>query len=212
MNFDGSRVLDVGFGRGEFLLLAKSLGASAEGVELDPAAVALARSLGFVAHQGEVADLNPEDPFDLVTFLDVVEHPLRPVEMLERAIRSLADGGLLVIWTPNGDAACPESHYVTFRVDLEHMQYFTADTCGFLARRLGLKIVHLEMLGFPALSDIDRPLEARGGMAQMIKQRLGRAPAYRSAWDWKERMLRAVRVKPDDRTGTYHLFCIMQKG
>lgn len=210
MRLRRSKVLDVGFGRAEFLLRARSLGATAKGVELDPTAVRLAQALSLDVHLGGVADLAPEVLFDLVTLFDVVEHPLRPMDMLQHAVGLLAGDGLLAIWTPNGAAARRDPERVTFRVDLEHLQYLTTDTCEYLAERLGLRIVHLETLGHPALSGIDKPL--RPERAQGAMRRLKRSPVYSAAWKWKERLLRTAGHQASDRQGDYHLFCIMRNG
>lgn len=110
----GSRVVDVGCGRGELLVAAAKMGAShALGIEYSRAAVDLAR------HTVEVHALNDscevvladarqlpiEDACaDLVTFLDVVEH-LSEDELtgaLLEARRVLAPGGRVFIHTmPN---------------------------------------------------------------------------------------------------------------
>ena len=211
MQFRGSRVLDIGFGRAEFLLQARALGAIPEGVEVDPDAVSVARSLGIDVHLGDLTSLPAGRRFDLMTLLDVVEHPLCPLEMLEHASRRLADQGLLAIWTPNGDAGRDRNDHATFRVDLEHMQYFTAQTCEVVAERLGLHTVHLETLGFPVLGGIADE-GGRRTRFDTVKSRLGRTSLYRRAWAWKDRLVKAVRLESDERRGTYHLFCIMRKG
>jgi 2-polyprenyl-3-methyl-5-hydroxy-6-metoxy-1,4-benzoquinol methylase len=207
----GARVLDVGFGRGDFLLRVAALGASAEGIEPDPSAVESGRSLGLDVRLGAVTELGEDAPYDLVTLFDVVEHPLRPMDVLQHCARLTASGGHLAIWTPNGAAVRHDPRWVTFRVDLEHLQYFTADTCEYVAERLGLAVVHLETLGYPALAGIEKPSRARAGNDLAIVRRLKRSRAYAATWGWGERLRRAVRHQTDLREGDYHLFCVLRK-
>jgi SAM-dependent methyltransferase len=212
MPLEGARVLDVGFGRGEFLYRMRALGAQPFGVEFDPRAVESIRSLGIGAFLGDVVELETDHRFDLVSLLDFVEHPLRPMDALIAASKLLAKGGLLILWTPNGDAGrATASGQVTFRVDLEHMQYFTPETCLQIAARLKLSVVHLETLGFPELGGMDKSRKAPAGRLDFMMRSARRASWYRAAWKWKHKLLRVMRDEGDDRRGTYHLFCIMRK-
>ena len=47
MAFQRKRVLDVGFGRAHFMWCLQALGAEVHGIELDDAAIAIARALGM---------------------------------------------------------------------------------------------------------------------------------------------------------------------
>jgi methionine biosynthesis protein MetW len=100
------RVLDVGCGRGEFSIgFARALGiAGIQGVDGSPDAVASARARGIPA---TVADLNRDTlPFesgsmDLVVMVETIEH-LEDVEhCLDEVRRVLAQGGSLLVTTPN---------------------------------------------------------------------------------------------------------------
>jgi 2-polyprenyl-3-methyl-5-hydroxy-6-metoxy-1,4-benzoquinol methylase len=211
MAFRGAKVLDVGFGRAFLLHCFKQLGATPYGVELDGKAVEYARSLGIEnVFQGTLDDLPEGVRFDLVSMKELVEHPLDPMALIERACGLLKEGGLLMIYTPNGGAAEREEHPTTFRIDLEHMQYFTMETCGYLARRLNFRIVHLETLGFPILKDVGRSVaesrrRLRAGMVKLARSCPGFAPLNRARRRW------ANNPAADERRGVYKLFCILQK-
>ena len=114
------------------------------GVELDTQALEIAKFLGIDAFKGNLVDFISEKKYDLITLLDFVEHPLKPMDTLRKASELLKPGGLLAIWTSKGDFECFEKTPTTFRVDFEHMQYFTTDTCLFVASKLRLRVVHLE--------------------------------------------------------------------
>jgi 2-polyprenyl-3-methyl-5-hydroxy-6-metoxy-1,4-benzoquinol methylase len=93
------RVLDIGSGDGGFLENAKSIGWTVVGVDVDPAAVANARSRGLDVRQGTVHDV--EGPFDLITMSHVIEHLHDPIEVLRACYRLLSPGGSLWLETPN---------------------------------------------------------------------------------------------------------------
>lgn len=211
MVFRGANVLDVGFGRAFLLHCFRELGATAYGVELDGKAVQYARSLGIEnVFQGTLDDLPQGVRFDLVSMKELVEHPLDPLALIERACSLLNPGGLMMIYTPNGGAAAFEQHPTTFRIDLEHMQYFTTETCGYLARRLDLRIVHLETLGFPILEGVRRSVAKNRGS---LKARIATAARACPGFPALDRVRRRLANNPaaDERRGVYKLFCILQK-
>ena len=153
-------MLDVGFGRAGFLFQLKRLGAIPFGIELDPRALDFAKQLGIDTFKGDISDFSSDARFDVVALLDMVEHPLSLMNMLKRSSELLRKRGHILIWTPNGGYSGPDGNPATFRVDLEHMQYFTLETCFFVAAKLKLRVVHLETLGFPSLHGIDRPFSS----------------------------------------------------
>jgi len=208
MSFEASRVLDVGFGRGSFLYFLKTLGAIPFGLELDTQAIEFAKFLGIEVFQGDLADYSSETKFDLVTLMDLVEHPLNSLDIIRKSSELLQSGGLLSIWTPNGDFVRLDKSLTTFRVDLEHMQYFTPDTCLFIASALKLRTVHLETLGFPSLKGIDKPLSEKDALTPLIKKIGKRIPGFSMLNNFRRRLLSS---KESERNGSYHLFCIMQK-
>ena len=208
MNFETLRVLDIGFGRASFLYCLKKLGAIPFGIELDNQAIEFAKFLGFGVFQGNMVDFVSETKYDLITLLELVEHPLNPMELLRKSSELLQRGGFLAIWTPNGDFASLEKSPTTFRVDLEHMQYFTPDTCLFIAAELKLRVVHLESLGFPCLKGIDKPLSKNESLLVFIKRIIKSIPGFCTIENFRHKLFKSGQ---DERIGAYHLFCIMQK-
>lgn len=92
MKFEGARVLDIGFGRASFLYCLKKLGANPFGLELDTQAIEIAKFLGIEAFRGDLVDFVSETNFDLITLLDLVEHPLNPMITLRKASELLKPG------------------------------------------------------------------------------------------------------------------------
>ena len=210
MAFENKRVLDVGFGRAHFMWCLQSLGADVHGIELDDAAIAIARQLGLTSVRNATIDECADDaPYDLIVLNDVVEHPLAPMKLLHACAKLLAPGGVLLIWTPNGGAARGAEAPVTFRVDLEHMQYLTPEACSMMSGVLGLQISHFETYGFPSLSNLEGALQQSGGSTRVRRAARavpGLAKAVRKFRTWKSQW-----TSPDGRLGAYHLFCIYQK-
>jgi SAM-dependent methyltransferase len=97
------RLLEVGCGSGSRLAALRQMGWSAEGQDVDPAAVAHAREThGLEVHLGPLEELSlPEGSFDVVALSHVLEHALDPVSLLEACRRVLKLGGRLVLVTPN---------------------------------------------------------------------------------------------------------------
>ena len=86
------RVLEVGFGNGEFLGFCRERGWQVSGTELQPELCTLAREAGFDAHEANRLDDLPRAEFDLVVALDVFEHidPERSIAFLGSLATRLA--------------------------------------------------------------------------------------------------------------------------
>jgi SAM-dependent methyltransferase len=210
LRLEGARVLDVGFGRARMLYDLLRLGAIPYGVELDDRALAFARALGIAnVRKGTLEGLPPDERFDAILLCDLVEHPLDPLPLLAEAARRLEPGGLLLVWTPNGSAAQGEREPVTFRVDLEHMQYFTPASLARAAAAIGLGVVHLETTGFPDLQGIDRPRGQSAPLAQRIKGGLRALPGFGTLNRVRRSVLGAG--EGGERNGTYSLFALLER-
>jgi len=94
-----ARLLDVGCGTGDFLLLAREHGWRPTGIDLSERAAARARARGCDART-EWAGL-PSAAFDVVTMWNVVEFVSEPLQMLHDVCRVLVPGGRVFLRTPN---------------------------------------------------------------------------------------------------------------
>jgi 2-polyprenyl-3-methyl-5-hydroxy-6-metoxy-1,4-benzoquinol methylase len=209
-DWKGKRALDVGCGPGGFLAGLQRLGMEITGVDLDRAAVEQARrQLGTerILHGGmeQVADAGS---FDLITMNDFIEHPLEPMQLLERAVGHLKPGGYLLLFTPNGAFADPRfPAHVTFRRDLEHMQYLTTRTIERITRATDLSIVHLETCMHPLGLTMLRmqPEQVRRSLSARIKRTLRGAPGFKLAKRLRNRL------RASERTGSYSLLAILTR-
>ncbi len=99
------RVLDVGCGAGEWLVLMRELGWQVEGVDFDRSAVDVAVRNGLQVRCGSLEQQNyPTDSFDAVTLNHVIEHVPEPLATVRECLRVLKPGGKLVVLTPNSSS------------------------------------------------------------------------------------------------------------
>jgi 2-polyprenyl-3-methyl-5-hydroxy-6-metoxy-1,4-benzoquinol methylase len=203
----GKRVLDVGFGMGQNLVLLKKLGGEVSGIDLNRDSVEFVRNvLGIMdVKQCDITALTTDPKYDLITLHDVIEHPLQPLVVMNSAKGLLAPGGLLSLWTPNASSVEEEQQPVAFRVDLEHMQYLTFDTFRYLAVAMGMAIVHLGAHGLPRLTNIKYLSGKTSRMKPIVRSMFKSLPGFVQ--------LNAIRKQfgsHDTSSGNYHLFCVLK--
>jgi len=217
MDLKGKKILDVGCGKGKMMVPLRKLGAEVHGIDLDPSAIRLVEeALGFEnARIGTIDELDESEKFDVIIMNDLIEHPLEPMAVMEKASRLLTENGLIMIWTPNGTFAGQEKEPICLRVDLEHMQYLTFHTCLYLAQHLNLSIVHLVAAGvLPDLRSVASGLKtlppstfSLKSLQNNLKSLVIRAPFFKSLNRFRH-FLQSAKNNP--RLGNYHLFCIFQ--
>lgn len=102
----GSKILDVGCGRGDILYLCKRSGFETYGIELSEKAARNARiEYGLDVYQGSLFEIDfGPNYFDAITFYHVFEHLPDSLRVLKKANRMLKDEGILVIQIPNIDS------------------------------------------------------------------------------------------------------------
>lgn len=96
-------ILDVGTGCGYFIDRAQKKGWIVKGIEPSSKAVDYAgtdKSLDIFV--GTLKEYSGNDRFDVITFINVLDHSAAPWEEIERARQFLKPGGIIYIRFPNG--------------------------------------------------------------------------------------------------------------
>lgn len=169
----GKRVLDVGCLGGKISQLIKDQNNEVWGIEINPAAAAVAKRRGIRVKVANVEDGLPfEDRFfDVVNAGEILEHLYDTKHFFEESRRVLKKGGLLLFTAPNLNSlenrvrviwggyltmlgAYPEDHFG------EHVRIFNLSKIKELCQQTGFKVIdvcgvlHLESMG----KWVDRPM------------------------------------------------------
>jgi SAM-dependent methyltransferase len=160
-------VVDLGFGRGEFLDLLRERGIECSGVEVDDALVREVRQRGHDVETGDaVAWLASAVDGSLggISLIQVIEHltPRRREEVVALAARKLRRGGRLVVETLN-----PQSLYIfarAFYADPTHVTPVHPAYLLFLVEHAGFSGVTIEWRSDPPRDEV---LEAAGGSSDI---------------------------------------------
>jgi SAM-dependent methyltransferase len=179
--FEGcAPVLDVGFGRGEFLDLLRELGVEASGIEVDADLVYAAAQRGLDVRLGDAASYLgslPDASLGGVCALQVVEHlsPQAYIDFARAAARVVRPGGLVVVDSPN-----PSSFYVyahAFYLDPTHTRPVHPLFLMFLFDRAGFEKVELEWRSPPPDAALLEPVPGDDELARAVNENIARLNA-----------------------------------
>ncbi len=100
-----NKLLDIGCGNGDFLIIAKEKGWDIYGSEYDLQAVEIATKKGIQMHHGSITQATfANNSFDIITSFEVLEHLNTPVQEIEKINQLLRPNGIAYITTPNYNA------------------------------------------------------------------------------------------------------------
>ena len=145
-------VLEVGCGSGATgRLLQERLGCRVTGVELNPAAAALAAQHLHRVVCGDVAEVALDGEYDAIVALELFEHLSDGEEVLRRLASHLRPGGRIVLSVPNVGHHSVVADLLAGRWDYlpigllcyTHYRFFTRRTLEDWMRRLGFDDVEL---------------------------------------------------------------------
>ncbi|NGX57157.1 MAG: Ubiquinone biosynthesis O-methyltransferase [Chlamydiae bacterium] len=140
---EGSELLDLGSGGGEFVFLMQQQGLSVMGIEPNEGYAQYAqKDLGLPIQNGFISDQLPvEKSFDVITMFHVLEHLQDPKSRVGLLAQHLKEGGHLIIEVPNIEAIC---HYPGNCYHFAHLYHFNAETLAFFGQLNGLKCVFVD--------------------------------------------------------------------
>jgi 2-polyprenyl-3-methyl-5-hydroxy-6-metoxy-1,4-benzoquinol methylase len=137
-NNNNIKILEVGFGNGEFLGWAKSRNHYIQGVEVQCNLVERAISKNYKAYLS-IENVDQNERFDLIVLFDVLEHIQEDKipRFFNEISRLLANCGAVVIRTPNGSSPLGLANQ---HGDLTHITVVTAPKLSYWAGNAGLEI------------------------------------------------------------------------
>jgi SAM-dependent methyltransferase len=145
----GGRLLDVGAGSGILVEAALSLGLDCLGVEPSLWLYGKAREHGLPVLHGTMDILAPQEQFDFITLIDVIEHVGDPVGMLRKCSSLLNKNGKLLIVTPDSASlAARLLGYKWWHYRIAHINYFNIKTLKFALAAAGLQITSARRPGW----------------------------------------------------------------
>lgn len=151
----GRRLLDIGCWNGYLLEHIRETGLYQDyhGVDIVPEGIETARAKGF---QAQVVDLNqqglpfPDEHFDGVTMLAVLEHVFDPYAVIREIYRVLRPGGELIIDVPNVASLTNRMRILVGQLPITsrdsgwdggHLHYFTKRALDQFLEKEGFKIL-----------------------------------------------------------------------
>ncbi|MEI8137465.1 MAG: methyltransferase domain-containing protein, partial [Bacteroidota bacterium] len=145
-----NKILDVGCGRGWFLVEAKKRGWEVYGTEFSPMAIKLCTDSGISMAEGVLDPSKFESKdFDVITSFEVIEHINNPNQELEAISTLLRKGGLFYITTPNFNSLM--RYYLKADYNVieypEHLSYYTKSTLNCVVKKHLLEPIKFQSTG-----------------------------------------------------------------
>lgn len=138
------KLLDIGAGSGIMIEAALERGYQAEGVEPSTWLQENAQKRGLPVYQGVFPHPKTTGPYDVITFVDVVEHVIKPGELLNEIHRSMKDDGILVLVTPDVKSlAARLLRFKWWHFRFAHIGYFNRKTLRMLLERCNYEIISM---------------------------------------------------------------------
>jgi len=155
-----NRWLDIGCGEGTLLRAVVMGGWKGVGTEVAPAAVEALQGAGLDVVLGETGELDlPEQAFDVVSMVEVIEHVEDVDSLLADAARLLRPGGALYLTTPHGRSLSARVLGIRWSVITppDHLQLFSVGGLREALARAGLSPVSVATHGI-------NPSELKAGL------------------------------------------------
>lgn len=171
----GSRILDNGCGRGDFLDGFRRNGMNAHGCDLE--ATLINKDREQIIYGGvdfEIDNLPfPDDYFDLVFTKSVIEHIHKPFHYLKEMKRVLKPGGRIVVMVPDW-----QSCMYIFYDDCTHVQPYTKVSVRDTLKMVGFQDVTSEIFyqlpsvwKYPSLKVVCKMLQLLGPVKKIYKNK-----------------------------------------
>ena len=125
------KILEIGCGCGFFLDEAKKIGFEIQGVEPSKKAANYASQIlesHSVSNIGYEKKLFPEESFDFIAIIHVIDHVFNPLELVQNAYYHLKQGGHIIVCTHDISslmAKITKDKFIAYSI--QHLSYYTPD-------------------------------------------------------------------------------------
>jgi SAM-dependent methyltransferase len=143
----GTKVLDLGCGRGEFLAELQKRGYEVWGVDFDRNAIEVAKNhFGlknvFALSFDEFFQLPNLPKFDIITFFEVIEHLDNPLEFIQSVNKLIKEDGLIVLSTPSRERMLVNAIKADF--PYHHLSRWNESAISNLFKKINFKIIRVD--------------------------------------------------------------------
>jgi len=139
------KILDIGCGRGYFLLACREKGYDVEGIDISSDAAAyVKKELNIPVHTGEFGNIElPDKTYDVITMWHSLEHTNNPHLYIQNARKWLKNDGILVVDVPNYEGHDAKMNWHNWpQWDLPyHFFHFTEDSLTCLLHKHGFAVI-----------------------------------------------------------------------
>ena len=165
-------LIEIGSSFGRFLQLARDCGAEVTGVDLDEAALSHLRALGITG----LKELPNRTQVDIVCAFNLLEHLEKPGQLIAQISRSLSVDGRLLLTVPNAaDYEQIGESWLGFRVDLEHLNYFSSKSLSMILARFDLFVEQVWLHKQPSISRTENSGMSDHFLTYWYRKLVGRA-------------------------------------
>lgn len=195
-------VLDVGCGSGALAEAISRRGYTVWGIERDATALAAARGRLARIIEADIADAAAVDTaiagtrFDYLILSDVLEHLYDPFDILQRYLRHLKPGGVLLVSVPNVAVWTNRlallfgrfRYAATGVMDRTHIRFFTFATARELVSAAGCTVTKIDYTPYVVRALLPLIKKVAGGppagSSEAGWRKLADSPAYRWYLAW----------------------------
>jgi 2-polyprenyl-3-methyl-5-hydroxy-6-metoxy-1,4-benzoquinol methylase len=143
------KILDIGAATGSYLSVFKKGGWEVFGIELSDYIRDVARRVYSLSLFPDLKTAAfPDDYFDLIIMIQVIEHISDPMDIIQNVARVLKPGGILYISTPNFaslNAQKMKAEWPSLHPG-EHLFFYTPNTIKNILMKCNLKIIKIETM------------------------------------------------------------------
>lgn len=156
--FTNGRLLDIGFGAGTLMQVARDKSWQTTGVEVSKPAIEHAQKLGFEVFYGELSEAKyPANHFDVVTASEILEHCPQSEILLDEVVCILRPGGLIWATTPSANGLSYKLTGLDWTIICppEHLQLFSKKAIRLIIKKAGFSQLKIQTFGFNPFEIID---------------------------------------------------------